>query len=63
MLLHGNCGLDDGRVEGEWDQADDEGILANLMLEGGLVGDIKRDGVAVLQTLGELLGGFECSAG
>lgn len=55
MLLLVDSGLDDSGVESVWDQADGNVDLCNLSLEGGRVGDIERDGVAVLEALGELL--------
>lgn len=63
MLLLGNGSLDDGGVECVWDQADDDSDLANLVLEGSLIGDIEGDGVAVLQAFTELLGRVEGSTG
>lgn len=63
MLLLVDGGLDDGGVEGVGDQADDNIDLCDLGLEGSRVGDIERDGVAVLQTLTELLCRLESSAG
>jgi hypothetical protein len=63
VLLLGDSSLDDGGVEGVGNQADNNAVLANLVLEGGLVGDIKRDGAAVLEALAELLGRLEGTAG
>jgi hypothetical protein len=63
VLLLGDSSLDDGGVEGVGNQADNNAVLANLVLEGGLVGDIERDGAAVLEALAELLGRLEGTAG
>jgi hypothetical protein len=63
VLLLGDGSLDDGGVEGVGDQADNNAVLANLVLEGGRVGDIERDGAAVLEALAELLGRLEGTAG
>lgn len=63
MLLLGDSSLDDGSMVGVGDQADDDAVLANLVLEGGLVVDIEGDGAAVLEALAELLGRLEGTAG
>jgi hypothetical protein len=63
VLLLGDSSLDDGSVVGVGDQADDDAVLANLVLESGLVVDIEGDGAAVLKALAELLGRLEGAAG
>ena len=63
MLLLGDSSLDDGGVVGVGDQADNDAVLANLVLEGSRVVDIERDGAAVLEALAELLGRLEGAAG
>jgi hypothetical protein len=63
VLLLGDSSLDDGGVEGVGDQTNDNAVFANLVLEGSRVGDIKRDGAAVLKALAELLGRLEGTAG
>ena len=63
MLLLGDSSLDDGGVVGVGDQADNDTVLANFVLEGSRVVDIERDGAAVLEALAELLGRLEGTAG
>lgn len=63
MLLLVDSSLDDLSVVGVGDQADNDGVLANLVLEGGRVVDIERDGAAVLQAFAKLLGRVEGTAG
>lgn len=62
MLLLGDGGLENGGVVGVGDQADDNGVLANLVLQGVGVVDVEGDWVAVLQALGELLGRLKRTA-
>lgn len=63
MLLLGDSSLDNGGVVGVGDQADNDAVLANLVLEGGRVVDIEGDGAAVLEALAKLLGRLEGTAG
>lgn len=63
MLLLVDSSLDDLGVVGVGDQADNKTVLANLVLEGGLVVDIERNGAAVLEAFAELLGRVEGAAG
>lgn len=63
MLLLVDSSLNDLSVVGVGDQADNDGVLANLVLEGGRVVDIEGDRVAVLEAFAELLGRVEGTAG
>ena len=63
ILLVADGRLDDGGVEGVGDQADDEIVLSNDGIEGAVVGHIERDGVGVLDALGQLPCGVERPAG
>lgn len=59
MLFQPDGGLDDIDVEGVGDQADDQVMLRELGVQGLVVGNIERDGVCVLDTSRERLGGLE----
>lgn len=63
VLLGPDGGLDDGRVPGVGDQADDEVVLGDLGVEGRVVAGIERDGGGALDAIGELLGRLERAAG
>ena len=63
VLLGPDGGLDDGGVPGVGDQADDKVVLGNLGVEGGVVGDVDRDGRGAPDAGGEGLGGLEGPAG
>lgn len=63
VLLGPDGGLDDGRVPGVGDQADDEVVLGDLGVEGRVVAGIERDGGGALDAVGELLGRLERAAG
>jgi hypothetical protein len=63
ILLVADGRLDDGGVEGVGDQADDKIVLSNLSVESLVVGYVERDGVSILDTLGELLSAGEGAAG
>lgn len=56
-------GLDDLRVEGVRDKADDEVMLANLSVQRLLIVDVQRDGVGVGDADRERLGRRERAAG
>jgi hypothetical protein len=62
MLLLSDGRLDDCRMKGIWDQADDQIVLRNCGIKGFLVGDIEGDWMGILDAFGELLGTFESSA-
>jgi hypothetical protein len=63
VLLVSDRGLDDGSVEGVWDQANNKIVLCYSSVEGFVVGDIKGDWLCVLDALGELPCAVESSAG
>ena len=63
MLLLVDCCLNDGGMVGVWDQTDDQCVLSNLGLESSGVVYIEGDWYGVGQTVGELLCGFEGTAG
>jgi hypothetical protein len=63
VLLVSDRGLDDGRVEGVWDQANNKIVLCYRSVEGLVVGDIEGDWLCELDALGELLCTAESSAG
>ena len=63
VLLGPDGGLDDGRVPGVGDQADDEVMLGDLGVEGRVVAGIERDGGGALDAVGELLGRLKRAAG
>lgn len=63
MLLLVDGSLDNSGVVGVRDQTDGNIDLCDLGLEGSRVGDIKRNGVAVLEAFAKLLGRLESSAG
>lgn len=63
MLLVTDGRLDDNGVESVGDQADDEVVLGHLGVQRLVVGHIERDGVRVLDALGELLGRGQGAAG
>jgi hypothetical protein len=63
VLLLVDSSLDDLSVVGVGNQADNDGVLANLVLESGRVVDIEGDRVAVLEAFAELLGRVEGAAG
>jgi len=62
MLLLANGRLDDGRVEGIGDQADDQVVLGDLGVQGTVVGDIEGDGGGILDTSRERFRVLESSA-
>ena len=63
MLLGADGGLDDSSVEGVGDQADDQVVLRQGLVESSIIGNIKGDGLGVLEVPAELLGTLEGSAG
>jgi hypothetical protein len=63
VLLVSDRGLDDGRVEGVWDQANNKVVLCYRSVEGFVVGDIEGDWLCELDALAEPLCTVEVSAG
>lgn len=63
ILLVADGRLDDGGVEGVGDQADDQVVLGHLGVQRLVVGHVERDGMRVLDALGELLGRGQGAAG
>lgn len=63
VLLVSDRGLDDGRVEGVWDQANNKIVLCYRSVKGFVVSDIEGDWLCELDALGELLCAVEISAG
>lgn len=53
ILLVSDRGLDDGSVEGVWDQANSKVVLCYCCVEGFVVGDIEGDWLCELDALGE----------
>lgn len=62
MLLGADGGLDDIGVEGVGDQGDGEIDLLQGLVKSSIIGDIKGDGLGVLEALAELLSTLEGSA-
>lgn len=63
ILLVSDRRLDDGRVKGVRDQANDKIVLCYSSVKGFVVGDIKGNWICKLNTLRELLCAVESSAG
>ena len=63
VLLLSDRGLDDGSMEGVWNQADNKIMLSYCSIEGFFVGDIERDWFCKLNAFGEFLCALQSSTG